>query len=523
MNVLVVDDDKIIREDIRNLIDWQACGFTLVGEAANGEDASHLIQSQPIDILITDIYMPVMNGIELIKSAKQNYPGIQIVVMSNFDDFEYVKDAMKYGALDYFLKYQINSASLLELLMNAKAEVERYRRENEEKVFLMQVASREKSQAIQLCWSDFINGRLPLDQAWQKARALGIAFPRKDFYLMRVLVEPTIDLSLLGAEDNFQRCVFQALNLDGEWMLLIGLNHLSYHAIHQELDELARAISAWMKSSKFILSYSFNRISLGALPSEAANLRTAARGYFYDANNQIILVQSKAQFTQLIDFNQLEVIVKNIFRAFDSNDRPAYENAIQAFGAEIQSQKYHPDAILPEIKSLLQQMVKKIRNFHLYKDDLLADLARLEKKLDDPFITLGSITEAFHQILAIYFNRACSDRLITTKPEIGEAIRYIQQNYKKDVSLAELAEHVGISKNYFCMIFKQETGENFIDYVNKLRINEAILLMSEKNYHVKQASYEVGIINQRYFCRLFKRYTGRTPSEYKSRNARTTA
>ena len=122
-DIIIVDDDKLIREDVKTIMEWEKYGFRIVGEANNGMDAIKLINSSHVDIVITDIYMPILNGIELIRSVKSSHPDIKFLVISNYDDFGFVKEAMKLGASDYLLKYEIEKNNLIFLIENLKREI----------------------------------------------------------------------------------------------------------------------------------------------------------------------------------------------------------------------------------------------------------------------------------------------------------------------------------------------------------------------------------------------------------------
>lgn len=118
--VLIVDDDKVIRQDIKNIFEWEKHGFRIIAEADNGAVALELIAMYDINLVITDIYMPVMDGVELIKKVKSANPHIEFVVISNYDEFKFVREAMRYGAYDYLLKYEIDAESFLPIINAAK-------------------------------------------------------------------------------------------------------------------------------------------------------------------------------------------------------------------------------------------------------------------------------------------------------------------------------------------------------------------------------------------------------------------
>jgi len=248
-------------------------------------------------------------------------------------------------------------------------------------------------------------------------------------------------------------------------------------------------------------------------------MRDTSRLYFYTGYNNMLLEQNRVIYNYELDYKKLEELENKIISAIKSARYEDFENAVHALFLDIQDHKYHPDIIVTELKFLLQRIIKIVRSSYHYATDILASLESLLNDLESSFILLNEIENRLIGELKSYFERYGQENPGITNTEIRNAIKYIQENYKKNITLTELAEYVRLSKNHLCMLFKQEIGENFTDYVNKLRINEAKILILEKNFQVKEASYEVGINNERYFCKLFKKYTGCSPMEYKNRRS----
>ena len=122
--ILVVDDEFIMRQGIKHMIDWEKEGFQVIGQASNGQEALEIIKENPPDIIISDIVMPQIDGIELTKFIQANYPQIQIIILSSFSDFEYVKSSFQYGAVDYILKPSLNPTELLKTLQKASSKIQ---------------------------------------------------------------------------------------------------------------------------------------------------------------------------------------------------------------------------------------------------------------------------------------------------------------------------------------------------------------------------------------------------------------
>ncbi len=131
LKVLIVDDSAYSRTDLKTMINWENRGFYISGEASNGMNAIHSMENDMPDIVITDMNMPVMNGIDLIDYIERNCPQVQVIALSAYDDFDYVRESMKKGAVDYMLKHRLNASVLLDILKSAASSIVKYRNERE--------------------------------------------------------------------------------------------------------------------------------------------------------------------------------------------------------------------------------------------------------------------------------------------------------------------------------------------------------------------------------------------------------
>ncbi len=519
VRVLIVDDDRIIREDIKRLIDWEANGYKLAGDAANGAEALEILKKTNLDIILTDIYMPLMNGVELIKAVKKEHNDIQIIVMSNYDDFSYVKDAMKYGALDYILKYHINESSLMDVLKSAASEVDKARRENSEKAHLIQVADKEAKKSRRLFFKDYLDGIYQSKLAANKYEELDIELPQWEFMTIYVKADHSLIRDFIDNETVFGNIAYFQIDLEGELFFLVHFNQKSYLSILNRLNGIVKKISTCIEAIRNIVIYSTNLICFDDLPNEAFKMRYASRLFFYTGPINILIDNNSILFSDELDYKVFEELENKIISSIQNTLPQEFEISIDSMTLKLSDKKYNPDIIITELKLLLQRIIKFIRNTYNYMTDTLTSLEALLLCIDNKFFTLNDFSSKLKEIINNYFNRFENGFTNVIKIEISDAIKYIQKNYKRNITLIELAEYVGLSKNHLCMLFKQETGDNFTDYVNKLRIKEAKFLIMEKNYRVKQASLEVGINNQRYFCKLFKHFTGYSPMVYKNRRA----
>lgn len=518
MKILVVDDDKIIREDIRNLIDWKSNHFELAGEAANGFEALEFLKSNKADIIITDIYMPILNGVELIKEVKDKYGDIQILVISNYDDFAYVKDAMKYGALDYIMKYKLNENSLVALLKAAAAEVEKAKKVRCEKEQSKKALLWEREQEYKLIWRDFLDGSSSFEQAADKCLELNMEFPKGEYVLFLLQSENPEKLSSQDICSVFEDTSFHRIQTGtDESLFLVHFHQKSLLYMHSKTFEMVHKLSKALQGHRTVLSHSTEAVSCKLIPQAVNKLRNLSKLYFYHETDGFFAVSGENTFNCSMDINYIEETENQILESIKNCQGNQFRELLQTFVNEVKSRNYSPELVINELKVMIQFIKKIIRCSYYYKTDILQSLDLLLSELDRKFATLRHIEGSLLNIVQKYFERFDNEEINAFRAEINKAVKYIRENYKKNITLTELSEYVGISKNHFCMLFKQETGESFKEYLNRLRINEAKILISEKNFYIKEVANEVGINNQRYFCKLFKEYTGSNPTHYKIR------
>jgi len=360
--VFFVDDEASMRAGIRESIDWDNSGFTLAGEAPDGEMALSLMQEILPDILITDVRMPFMDGIELSRCAKKTMPWIKIIILSGHDEFEYAKQAIAIGVEDYLLK-PVTSVKLMEILNVAASRIEKERRSNVENLI---TSMHDMGASGIIPFADF--NRLPMIEKLRYAS-------RAD--------APKLVEDYLASFDRTSITSFIFL----------------YYIF---MDIL-------LSSSKIIEE-------LGG-----------------DANNI------------LADFSDIGKLL---------NKTSGIEN----------------------IRALMTSILEKVIEFR---------------------------------------NDATSSKYSDI---ITKAQDYIQGHYAdKDISLHSVARAVNISPNHFSTIFSQETGETFIGYITRVRLEQAKLLLKTTQMRTSDVGYEVGYNDTHYFSYVFKKNTGMTPKEFRNK------
>jgi len=476
MRIMLVDDDLLIRECIRNYYNWADKGFDICAEASNGEEAWRLVQQAEPDIILTDISMPRCNGVELIKRLSAAEFSGEVIVMSNYSDFDYVKDAMKYGAFDYCLKYKMTAESTLAMLEAARDGI------------IAKQRPQQNPDAARAYFEAVISG-------------LSVEAPEPPGQYAMVY--------LRHAPESGQRCSGAA---DG-YVLHISENEdaiISPWGTGSIAERIARlrsqALELAEKYPDAIVSYSTNGFSAGKLRQAAEALWLSADRHFY-LGYKVIENEEGFAFKRSIPSQLRSELEESLTQNILCCDRQAFTAALDRAFACFARENIRPKTV------------------HIFCEDILF---RVREILDsvraltfEPFlpereavryISAQQLKEQLHQCIESYFDVAGDIK----KADIIRALYYIHANYSDKLTLQQVADYAGISRNHFCTVFRRETGENFVNYLKRLRVEKAQSLLRDGRYRVQDVATMVGIDNSRYFCKVFQEYTGYLPSDYKA-------
>ena len=516
MKVFLVDDEIAIRENLRNSFPWEQNGFQLVGEAPDGEMALPMIRDLNPDILLTDIRMPFMDGMELCAQVKRVLPWIGVVILSGYDDFAYARQAISLGVKEYLLK-PITADELGEALKRVAARITEERRAAS---LRRDAASGNPFLREKLLASLFTEegDRFEDEQLMRQMRAMGvnlaagcyvvidIAFPLKD----EARVRAREALSALAEASGGS--VFTCGMPHGARALVLGDNErdaeeraYSFAASAAHLPQLESCDQLLLSIGETVTDYFEIRKSM----QSARHVRHAAVGR--GGGRRIIGVGELDDETTSL--NSLEL-------------SPLYERLQYAPAEEL-------DAILADYADLLGSGAEG-RELALGYLRIAAVIAARQIVSDagaDPQRVLdeGRIAEALRaegiEAVRALLNEAmaCRDRSGRGQGQtpVARARRFLSRRYSDpNLMLQDVAGEVGMSQSHFSTVFAQETGITFTQYLTALRIGKAKELLSATAMRSSEIAFAVGYNDAHYFSYMFKKQTGMTPSEYRKENGR---
>lgn len=528
-NVFVVDDEPMIRLGLISTIDWTAEKLTLLGEAGNGEAALKKLQAQQeqVDILITDIKMPVMDGLELIRHVKQLNPDVQVILISSYSDFEYAREAVKLGVVvDYLLKPTLEPENLINLLRACRTRLEQRSLQQQSERFIHEQAERSKLHTLELELKDRLNGDRERPLTWTPAwlnRPLQAAVWQLD-----ELTEPenktALDhlVKIEHAMRELTRAVDESIALlmgNSEFILLIadrgGSGAMLMEQMHKRmLQELGISFTVGISPVFHHLSSLNDAYQWAEEACEQAFY--AGRGRCYSG----VITHSdtgscKGQETEQVLAASFSQWSEQFSEAFANGDQQRSQLALSEIGDLWRSRQLTRSFILSQGKSLLTMMWS--RNYKLKSEHMMLEIMDKLRHIER-IGTLSELLQVIHHEYERQWTLEQVDMLSDDSSSahmIQLALSYIQEHYRKELSLQKVADYVHMSKNYFSEQFKRRTGLNYIDFVIRLRIHYAKQLLSATNLRVQEVGEQSGFNSPKHFLKLFKREVGCTPAEYR--------
>lgn len=504
MKILIVDDEREEREGISFLIRKFEYPLDIV-YAVNGEEALHIVETQKIDILFTDIEMPVMNGLELAKKVCNTYPGIKIIIFSAYGEFGYVKQALQANAVSYLLKpIEVEEfKQLMTAVIGSVCEVEKKEQLEKEE---------EKQNRKNLLYKVFTHGRIKPEEEMKVGQVLF----SKENSVFRLMNMEFVNNFFEEYEAMFLKLVkmylgksvdYLELYPNEAYLLIRNAEMMAGDKLECQAEKLVRDIKLKTNDESVTLI----SVPIGTVEEMRIQLKkiNTIKSENFGYEDQIILTEDYCDETSHFE-SDAEAARKQVLLAIESMDTELIEKQNEQFVKFIRSVKkisklYTSNLLYSVIKAVYDKN-PKIE----FEDSLVvAEALFLEK---DP----KRMFEEYQRIL---------DRMLSTlKNQRQDSSRIVQQiknliekEYMKDISLNYIAESVNLAPAYVSYIFKKETGQTLVKYITDIKMMKAKKLLEEGTLKIVQVGQACGYENQSYFNRLFKNYYGVTPKQFREK------
>lgn len=530
LKVFLVEDEFVVREGIKNKIDWEAHGYDFCGEASDGELAFPLIQKLKPDIVITDIKMPFMDGLTLSRLIKKELPLTEIIILTGHEKFEYAKEAIKIGVAEYLSK-PISGNELLAEVDALAVKIEERQKEQEIRDRYMSEIKENFLEERKELFKHLVTGTKSLPELLEIAGRLSIDLSSIWFNVVLLRTQ-----SLNHANDEYSNHIVEIeqriKDVENAKHLLIFDRNLEGKALlfkadtMEELEQLQNRylneLSGMLEEYKDVryfggIGMPVNRLSELPKSFEKAG-RAFAHRYFVEGNHILDSgSMDRSLYVEKDDFNISDVNTKQIDRVkirefLKMGVAGEIVYFVEEFFADLDKGAMRSNIFRQYITMDVYFCVADfLESIQMPKEEIEAfDIT--SGILDSADSAISYIEKIIEQALELR-DRAASNRYGYI---VDEITKYIEQNYaKEDLSLNMVASHVNFSPNHLSMVFSQQTGQPFIRYLTDYRMNKAKELLRCSNKKSSVIAQEVGYKDPHYFSYLFRKTQNMTPTQYR--------
>jgi YesN/AraC family two-component response regulator len=529
--VLIADDEYWVRENLRTILDWKEYCFDFLEPAVDGEDVLSKMEKESPDILITDINMPFINGVELVNTVKKRYPHVVTIILSGYSDFEYVKNALLAGAIDYLLK-PLTKVDLINILAKAlevissnnflEREQESIREELlqassilQDKEFSMLIASdeynaKENTESFRI--SEMELGMIGFSIVLIKVNNISMISKtrfKSNISLLSYAIKNIIGELAKGGKS----IIFNNIYVSNEFILI---SDLSKTELNQACENILKALEGFLEYTVNIAisNYYYSMEKVHKAYSEALSA-LMSRKYCPGSSKNHIEEVKKLSVKKRITAEQ----EKKLIFAIQSKNKKLIK---QLIFEEIGLRYCHlQNWLFIEVKQTASRIIGILIN-NITKDksplEILAveNLVELLERTMESF-NISEVCSILEQIIDECFGMTDSYAANDTFKHVVKLVtEYINENYFEEITLNYLSKLFLVESSYLSKLFKRETGDNLMLYIAKKRIEKAIELIKQGNLSLTDISSLVGYNDYTYFNRVFRKVTGKSPREYKS-------
>ena len=541
LKIFLAEDEVVVRETIKRMIPWEELGFELVGEAADGEMALPLLLRQQPDLLITDIKMPFMDGLTLARLAKKEIPGLKVVILSGYDDFNYAKQAIGIGVEDYLLK-PITKNAVIERLseIRSRYEHEKTQKEYYEK-FQREMQAYEKNSSRDF-FEALVGGSMDMMEVYKRAEKLGLDIVAEAYNVLIFTMNCDEDFS--GQRDEYSSWEAESLELLENFFaghssaMLFRSNIFSYGVLLKGqretieentracVDEIRKILSRQDGRREWFLAVgqSVERLSQIQKSYHTAS-RAFSQRYLYDEN---ILYYDEMEtmehpggqaetednaYLQKVDVNALNpaILQKFLSNGLQEETENFVKDYFYAIGQEPMESLVFRNYVILNVRFSVISFIKGLGcdTNEMESADTEEVLAESGKNMES---AIAYAKKMISQAIEIRDqNSGNKNRSI-----LKTAVDFIDSHYMdEEISLNTVANVANVSSNHFSALFSQNMGQTFIEYLTTLRMNKAKELLRCTGMRSSEIAGEVGYKDAHYFSYLFKKTQGMTPSDYR--------
>ncbi|MBE7036882.1 MAG: response regulator [Ruminococcaceae bacterium] len=515
LKVLIVDDELAIRECMPYVIDWEAYGYTIIGQATNGQEALDMIRKEKPDLIVSDIRMPVMDGLELIETLHTTKSNIKTIILTGYDEFDYAKKAIEYKASGYLLK-PVEEEELIGLLLKIRAEIEKTN--NSKKVYLHHMIRIMSSGLYTMEMQPHFEEENMLREQ-NELYFLSVEVDDDDEMLFKTVKNSTNEeiacqivsalTELIGKENDF--CVQKeekfsvSLIVFGELLERLRCNVSS---LAEKMQKTLKELTG--KSISVLVGKRAERCDLLSESRESIALCRKHKFYLKPGQNVEYEKIKSVPFNSILeDTSPITELVSVTTKGSDEE----INLAVDALCRVMRENNISPESVKMYVNSLAMDLMIAADELGGSKETILFKFDMFDKLTNLHISRVGEFLKTRLKETKEYLKSLKNERFTGI---IGDIVDYIYENYEKDINLSKISEKYHFNTCYLGQLFKKKVGVNFNTFLIGVRIEHAKKLLANPDLKIFEISYNVGFKDPNYFCVKFMEFEKMSPSRYRN-------
>lgn len=529
--VLIIDDEPTIRKGLINIINWKKFQCEICGEASDGVEGLEKIEAYKPDLVFADINMPEINGLEMIKSAKQIVPHSKFIILSGYREFSYMQEAIKIGAFDYILKPS-SIEDICEVVKRAVIEL-KYQRDDQLEAKKLRKCFEESIPILKekLLYDIIFQININEEEIKEGFELYGIEI--NEFVMIMIEIDGDSK-----KKEPYQRQLYQfgivntveemfaeefkveKIVLNNKQIAFIIGTHETVELLEEDVYKKVHSIQQLVESCfDFTVSIAISTKGkdVDELHEKMMECKNALAYRFYMGNSSIILYRDLSGFYKGQDNLAFDGIDKVLCNTIKTGNEEDVVHILGQINDKVIQTNLDPEYIKTFYWNLIYEinMIRiSIKNLEVQDKDLSHDISSLYKLIDNA-TQVKELQDLLEDVAMSVVHRINRYNKKNINQILQKAMDYICENYTMSITLNELAEHTYVSTYYLSRMFKKELGKNFVEYLNEVRIDRAKELLKDNKYKTYEVAELVGIQDPHYFSKIFKKYVNMTPTEYK--------
>lgn len=522
LNILIIDDEKLVRAMVRQCVDWGKIGLCVAGEASSARMGIDMIKEMDIDIVIMDIKMPGMNGLECSQLILEKHPRMKIIILSGHDDFEYASKGIHIGIFDYLLK-PVNADELQNAAVKAREKILEEKKHKEELEGYKKELEKHSSYIKERQLNNLVYSSTP-DKCIESLDYFGVQikndvfqvalvqtkmqedFPEEKKILLRMHLKKLV-------EDFFYDMPGIYITDNGTAGVLI-INNADKNAIYNTGEQLHQYLSNNMEADTYIAVGNAYQ-ELEGLQESYREAKDAQKGRFLTSEDVNYYRDIYPYYDTNISIRNEEMSIHELSNAIRMGDEYSAVNELQMILDRFLKMGGKREQAIILAMEILTEIMKALAQLHIMNyPEMLDDSTMIGGVfLKDTFEEIGDyLREVIVKASAMIKTEVTGKE----KSLVQQVQDYINEHYSnEDISLNKLAQHYYVNASYLSRVFKEKTNSTFTKYIFEVRMKEAQKLVRHTDLKAYEIAEQVGIIDPHYFSSCFKKYTGMSVAEYK--------